>query len=143
MNTQEEPGTAPGVWLVVSILEMRKLRLSSTQMPKGQNQVCLQRPAPSPYTMKLQICRYTQHTLASVLGRALCWLGTGGPRWGAVTKMSDTVLSSQVLRGEICHLHSFLVIRQRARGRVGWAKLSVAKPGALIVIILGWPWRET
>lgn len=54
-------------------------------------------------------------------------LGTGGPGLGTVTKMRQTLLSSEVLKGRSMPLTHLSGYRQRVRGGVGTAIYFQAK----------------
>lgn len=56
--------------------------------------------------------------LLSSCSRQGCVLGPGGPEWGRMARPKTQSCPPRSLRGEICTLHAFLVIRQRMRGGV-------------------------
>lgn len=78
--TEHLGGTGPGAWLIISILERRKLRPHSKLLPEGQGtqaRAWLQRPAPSsPAEASSMRSQSTRPDWASAPGKARCPLGT-------------------------------------------------------------------
>lgn len=88
----------------------------------NKQHVWFQRPAPSSYVRKPQICSSVQYTLAELLLQAGLCAGPWRARVGKDGQTKDTVLSSKIPKGRDMHFTCLSGHQAENEGRGEWAQ---------------------